>query len=325
MKALNTAGKAHVTERQKAWARLALLTVVGLVCPPLAAAKSSAVWGIYLVLVVLYSLSTVRITRTAARDRHLGYLLCVTDAVVLVPILVWSIGAAMRVVLIVLWAVGAVTTWRAAAAEQKASRKKTRWRGVSSSSRHSSHRDHPRAGVQEAPLERSIRARLRALQLEKTRFAIVLLRVAGHDEMVASSGLEATKELLREVGRRGLRLLGPDAQLFVLPGGRMAFVFATDAASERARPADHRDEARIDPYDVESLAMALARKACDDAVRGRPVECVVGWASAPADGTTADDLMYAAESGALSSAAFRRVGGARVTVSEPERKRAVAG
>ena len=105
----------------------------------------------------------------------------------------------------------------------------------------------------------------------------------------------------------------------------MAFVFATDAVSGRARPADHRDAARIDPYDVESLAMALARKACDDAVGGRPVECVVGWASAPADGTTADDLMYAAESGALSSAAFRRVGGARVTVSEPERKRAVAG
>jgi hypothetical protein len=317
MKALQTAEKAHVTERQKAWARLALLTVVGLVCPPLAAAKSGAIWGAYLLLAVLYSLWTVRITRVASRDRQLGYLLCVTDAVVLIPILVWSSGVAMRVVLVFLWVVGAATTWRSAVAAQQAVRGRPRSRGAAGAA--------PRSADAEAPLERSIRARLRALQVDRTRFAIVVLRVAGHDEMVAGRGQEATKELLREVGRGGLRLLGPDAQLFVLPGGRMAFIFATDSGLEHARPADRRTAARIDPYDVESLAMALARKACEQALGGRPLECVVGWASAPADGTTADDLMYAAESGALSSAAFRRVGGSRVTVSEPERKRAVAG
>ena len=67
MTAQQTAGKAHVTERQKAWARLALLTVVGLVCPPLAAARSGAVWVLYLVLVVLYSLWTVRVDANASR------------------------------------------------------------------------------------------------------------------------------------------------------------------------------------------------------------------------------------------------------------------
>jgi hypothetical protein len=39
----------------------------------------------------------------------------------------------------------------------------------------------------------------------------------------------------------------------------------------------------------------------------------------------ADDLMYAAESGALSTAAFRRVGGSSVAVTEPRRKRAAVG
>ena len=81
----------------------------------------------------------------------------------------------------------------------------------------------------------------------------------------------------------------------------------------------------IDPYDVESLAMALAKRTCEHTAGTARLECVVGWASAPADGTTADDLMYAAESGALSSAAFRRVGGARVVVPEPEKRRAAAG
>jgi hypothetical protein len=325
MKALTTADKAHVTERQKAWARLALLTVVGLVCPPLAAARSGFVWGIYLVLAVLYSLWAVRISRAASRDRQLGYLLCATDALVLVPILVWSIGAPMRVVLVFLWVVGAATTWRSAVAARQPSPRKTESRHSATSRRRSPGGDRSRSIRQDAPLERAIRARLRDLQVERTRFAIVLLRVAGHDVLVNDRGKEATRELLREVGRRGLCLLGPDAQLFLLPGGRMAFVFATDSTPERVRYSGQRADARIDPYDVESLAMALAREACDQALDRHSLECVVGWASAPADGTTADDLMYAAESGALSSAAFRRVGGPRLTVPEPERKRAIAG
>ena len=81
----------------------------------------------------------------------------------------------------------------------------------------------------------------------------------------------------------------------------------------------------IDPYDVETVAMALGRRACEQSVDGHRLECVVGWASAPADGMNADDLMYAAESGALSTAAFRRVGGSPVAVAEPRRKRAAAG
>jgi hypothetical protein len=325
MKALRTAGKAHVTERQKAWARVALLTVVGLVCPPLAAARSGFVWGIYLVLVVLYSLWAVRITSAASRDKKLGYLLCLTDGAILVPILVWSSGVAMRAVLIFLWVVGAATTWRSTVAAQHSSHKNPTQQRPTDTPRRSLAGDRIKATGQEAPLERSIRARLRALQVERTRFAIVVLRVVGYDGLVARQGLESAKELLRDVGRRGLRLLGPDAQLFVLPGGRMAFVFATDSSHERVRAPGPRQEAKIDPYDVETLAMALARKACDQALGPHALECVVGWASAPADGTSADDLMYAAESGALSSAAFRRVGGSPVTVSEPERKRAIAG
>ena len=96
-----------MTERQKAWARLALLTVVGLFCPPLAAAKSGPTWAIYLLTAILYSLWALRVTKNARRDRSLGYLLSLADGVVLVPILVWSQGFAMRAVLIFLCLVGA--------------------------------------------------------------------------------------------------------------------------------------------------------------------------------------------------------------------------
>jgi len=325
MKAQQTAGKAHVTERQKSWARLALLTVVGLVCPPLAAARSGAVWGIYLVLVVLYSLWTVRATRVASHDRQLGYLLCLTDAVVLVPIFVWSIGIGMRIVLALLWLVGAIASWRTALAQQKQSRSKAPTRRANGSPRSRSRSEASKASGQEAPLDRALRVRLRVMEVERTRFGVILLRIAGHEAMVAEYGEEVSQNLLRDIGRRGLRLLGPDAQLFKLPGGRMAFVFATDSARDYSGSSNRRSTKQIDPYDVESLAMALAHRACESTAGGRRLECVVGWASAPADGTTADDLMYAAESGALSSAAFRRVGGSRIPVPEVEKKRAVAG
>jgi hypothetical protein len=325
MKAQETAPKAHLTERQKAWARLALLTIVGLVCPPLAAARSDVVWGIYLLLAVSYSLWTVRMTRSTSGDRQLGYLLCVADAVVLLPIMIWSLTPAMRTVLALLWVVGAITSWRAGVARRQASKSTIYTRRANSYSRSSPSSEHTRPTGGEAPLERALRVRLRVLEGERTRFAVVLLRVVGHQEMIAEYGEEAIKDVLRDVGRGGLRLLGPDAQLFLLPGGRMAFLFATDSAHESDRSPKQRPANRIDPYDVESLAMALARRACEKALGGSPLEFVVGWASAPADGTTADDLMYAAGSGALSSAAFRRVGGSRIPVPELEKKRAVAG
>lgn len=314
MTAKRTPGDAHVTERQKAWARLALLAVVGFVCPPLAAARSGLVWVLYLVLVVLYSVWTVRMVYRAAGDRRLGYLLCLADAMVLLPILVWSPGVAMRVVLVLLWAAGLGATWLAA--RGSANRKTVR-------SRPSRSADAWKGG-RGAPLERALQVRLRGLELNRSRFALVVLRITGYEEMVERYGDEATEYALEAVGRKGLRLLGPDAQLFLLPGGRMAFVFASDGMLDI--DSRHRGPVGLfDPYDTESIAMALGRRACEQAFDHRRLECVVGWASAPADGITADDLMYAAESGALSTAAFRRVGGPQVAVPEPGRKRAAAG
>ncbi len=323
MKALKTAREAPVTERQKAWGRLALLTVVGLVCPPLAAARSGAVWGVYLLLLVLYSLWTIRLTRTPSKDSTLGYLLCVADVIVLVPIIVWSLDAAMPVVLMILWALGVAASWSSARASRalpaaERSSAKGRVRG-----RPKSDIDRLGGSADGAPLERALRVRLKVLREEGNRFALVLLKVGGYEAMIVEEGKEATKEFLRDIGHRGLHLLGPDAQLFPLPGGRMAFVFATDSARAygASSGADHND--RVDPYDIESLAMALAGKACEHTLGGHRLECVAGWASAPADGVNVDDLMFAAESGALSADAYRRVGGSRVAV--PEQKRAIAG
>lgn len=312
-----TAGKAHLTERQKAWARLALLIVIGLVCPPLAAASSGLVWGLYLLLATVYGLWAVNFTYRASDDRVRGYLLALTDAVVLIPLMVWSPGLAMRFVLALVWVVGLAASWRAARGSQ--ARRSNPSEDVATRHRRS------RGGEVAMPLERALAARLRLLFEEGTRFGLVLMRITEHKDMVEEYGDEGAQRLLRAVGLKGLRYLGEDAQLFLLAGGRVGFVFATNGQARAGDPYGEGEENRVESCDVEGLAMAVARRSCEDIIDGYRLECVVGWASAPADGTDVDDLMYAAESGVLSKAAFRRVGGTLVPVPQPEKKRAVAG
>lgn len=324
MTAQRTDSYSQMGERQKALERLVLLTVVGLVCLPPVTARSGTVWALYLVVLVLYFLWTLRLTRGFSADRWLGYLLCLTDGAMLVPLLVWSPAAAMRIVLVFVWAAGLAATYYADRALRRSARAGGPARlALEPRLAHSVETVCRKEGA-EAPLERALRVRLRVFDATKTRFALVLLRVTGHEEMTAYYGDEAAQRMLAAISRKGLRLLGPDAQLFLLPGGRMAFVFATDTAVGGSSSAEGGSLGWIDPYDVESLAMALGRRACEQTIDGHPWECVVGWASAPADGVSADDLMYTAESGAQSTAAFRRVGGV-LGVPMSEKTRALAG
>lgn len=312
-----TARTLRVTERHKARARLVLLTFIGLVCPPLAGARSASVWICYTAFVVLYSLWSLRLVRNFGADRRLGYLLCLADTAMMLPLLVWSSSPLLRAVLLLVCLAGlAVTYWADRSRIAPRYHLAVAPQGSRGATGRTAYED------PEEPLERALRLRLRVFEATGERFALVVLRVVRLEEMRTYYGEDAAAHLLSAVGRRGLRLLGPDAQHFFLPGGRVAFVFATDR--ERARPSDDAPSVlTTDPHDVESAAMTLARRVCEHLIDGRRVECVVGWASAPADGLSAEDLIYAAESGAQSSAAFRRVAGERVPV--PEKTRAAAG
>jgi len=314
-----TARPQHVTERQKARARLILLTLISLVCPPLAGVRSAPVWIFYIAFMVVYSLWTLRLTRNFAGDRRLGYLLCLTDTAILLPLLVWTSSAGMQSLLVLVCVAGLGLSFWADCTRSEGVRQ-VRRDNRSLEPRVALSRSREAGG--EVPLERALRVRLQVLQTARARFALVVLRIVRFEEMGAYYGEEEAEHLVAAVTRRGLRLLGPDAQHFVLPGGRVAFLFATGAGATRSNPPDGAP-GWIDPYDVESLAMALARKACEHLIDGHRIECVVGWASAPADGMSAEDLMYAADSGAQSAAAFRRVAGSRVPV--PEKTRVAAG
>jgi GGDEF domain-containing protein len=275
-----------------------------------------AVWIFYVVFLVAYSLWSLRLTRNFAGDRRLGYLLCMTDTAILLPVLVWTSTAALRVALLCVCVCGLLFSYWSERSRARVAARTGQVEG-------DVEQDASTVGAYDTGLERALRVRLRVLETTQTRFALVVLRILRFEEIGAYYGEEASEHVICTVARRCLRLLGADAQHFVLPGGRVAYVFSTGSGSTRGGSQWGNTFELIDPYDIESFAMALGRKACEHLIDGHRVECVVGWAAAPADGLSPDDLMYAAESGAQSTDAFRRVAGSRVPVRE--RTRVAAG
>lgn len=316
MATLRTAPGRRLTEQRKARVRLPLLILVALVTPPLAGIRSIPAWVCYAVFASLYSLWALRLCTQFGHDRRLGYLLCLADLAILLPLLVWSSGATLQVFLVAMCAVGLAVTYLGGRAERRdEQRPLTR---AATADKIDAHTIDESTG---APLERAVRLRLTVFRATGSRFALVVLRVLRFEENTAYYGGESSQRVLSAISRRGLRLLGPDAQHFVLPGGRVAFLFEIENGRAPGAPRTTATD-WVDPTDVESLAMALGRKSCERLVDGHRVECVVGWASAPADGLNADDLMYVAEAGAQSTAAFRRAAG---QVGVPDRARVAAG
>jgi GGDEF domain-containing protein len=322
----HTAPVRRVTELQKARLRLPLLTLVALLGPVFSGVRSASVWIVYVVFVVLYSLWTLRLSRTFSGDRRLGYLLCLTDVAILLPLLVWSSAVGLQIVLALVCAGGLALTYAAnrsrSGVEVGAQEGAPAPRGLSAREWQARSRRAQEPSAEEL-LERAVRTRLQVFTATGARFGLVVLRIARFEEASSYFGEEAAGRLLSAVSRRGLRLLGPDAQNFALSEGKVAFLFETEPDALQGHARYESSFAWSDPYDVEGLAMTLGRKVCEHLVDGHRVECVVGWASAPADGLTADDLLYVAETGAQSTAAFRRVAGSSVPV--PERARAATG
>jgi hypothetical protein len=316
METLPTAPGRRLTEQRKARARLPLLVLIALVFTPLAGIRSIPIWACYAVFALLYSLWALRLCAQFAHDRRLGYLLCLTDLAILLPLLVWTSSTALQMVLVAVCVAGFAFTHLGGRAEHKSAGRSTT-RGATADKIEARSID---SGTG-APLERAVRLRLAVFRATGSRFALVVLRVVRFQETSAYYGEESSLRILSAVSRRGLRFLGPDAQHFALPGGRVAFLFEIEDARISGTPRTTATE-WADPTDIESLAMALGRKSCEHLVDGHRVECVVGWASAPSDGLNADDLMYVAEAGAQSTAAFRRAAG---QVAVPERARVAAG
>jgi hypothetical protein len=280
-----------------------LFTLLTLLVPALSGVRSTAAWVVYVFFALLYSLWTLRLSSIFARDRRLGYVLCLTDVAVLLPLLVWDSGRCVRARVVIVYGAGlglsyvidrGQTRHCAVAPVSLAVHRRKAGRSV-------------RMSTPEMMLEHALRTRLCLFSSEGVRFGLVILRIVRFEEAVTYYGSDAAGRVLSAVGRRGLRQLGPDAHASL--SGRMAFLFRDRTRLQAPRTPQLRES---EPYDVEGMAMRLARKTCEHLIEGHRGECVGGWASAPVDGLTAEDLLAAAESGTRSTEAFSRVSGPRV-------------
>jgi GGDEF domain-containing protein len=283
-------------EHHKARLRLLLLGAVSLIGPPLSGVHSALLWIFYLAFVLAYSLWTLRLTSVFHADNRLGFLLSLTDFAILLPLFAWNRHIPLRVAIAVLWVSGFAITARIWSRGERRQIRGTRLVPVDED-----------AGV--APelggLEAAVRTRMRLFATSGASFSLVLVQLVRFEETAFYYGDLVAQNALAAVTRRAMRLLGTDAQHFHLPGGRIAFLFSGSTE------------------DAGSVADMVGRKVGEHLVDGRRIECLVGVASAPADGLDADELLQVAEEGAFSTAAFRRVASAHQAF--PERAKVAAG
>lgn len=270
-----TAPRLRVTELRKAWGRLPLLVLLTCLVPAMAGGWSTALWMLYTVVAVFYSLWGLRLALSFPRDRRLGRALCVTDMALLLPLLIWGPGSGLRVLIFLIWTAGVVLTCIASQACVRAER------SGGSGCRHAA----------EAGLDQALRSRLKLFTACGARFGLVILRIIHFDLIMADFGVGTAAGMCSLLARRGLRLLGPDAQVFSLSDGQVAFVFEIEPLQSGRRAGSYRGH---DSYDVPGTAMGLGHKVCERPLVGRRVTCSVGWASAPGDGLSADSLLSTA-------------------------------
>ncbi|MBC7293859.1 MAG: hypothetical protein H5T84_07135, partial [Thermoleophilia bacterium] len=84
--------------------------VLVLLALSLSSVRSIAVWLIYGGFVLVYALWTLRLAKLYGHDFRLGYLLCLTDLTIILPVLVWNPGVFVRLLTSAVWAGGVVYT-----------------------------------------------------------------------------------------------------------------------------------------------------------------------------------------------------------------------
>lgn len=267
-----------MTERQKAKYRLLVFGLVAVLGPP-AFGMRSVFAILYSVLLVVYALWALRLTVVFHDDSSLGYLLCLFDAAIVVPLLLWGSSAWLAVPVALLWAGGLFLSIRAARRlraelEQKAPEEADLRLPVDQATGFGS-----RAGF-----VRSLRD-LYAERGDKTEFALVVVKLQRYQELALLCGAEAAGRALGAIGRRVQRVLGAGVAGFRITDDRVVIVLQGN------------------PAGLPALIAEARRTAGARLVEGHKLEVLVGYARYPADGSTPRELLISAESSAEPAAA----------------------
>ncbi len=256
-------------ERQKAKYRIVVFGLLAVLGPPAFGFKVGALVALYSILLVAYSLWSLRLTVVFPNDSSLGYLLCLFDAALVMPLLVWGASFWLVVPLSLLWCGGLVASIRSAGAAGRDDHgEKDSRRMVALETDSTGHM--PRAAFVEE---------LRRLYAQRVEsFALLVVRLQRYQEVRVLMGAEAAGQVLGALSRRVQREAGGDLRGYHITEDRIAFILVGEALEEAGPVA------------------ARARKAANARlVNGQKMEALVGYSSYPVDGLSPKDLLLAAD------------------------------
>lgn len=256
-------------ERQKAKYRIVVFGLLAVLGPPAFGFKVGALIALYSVLLVAYSLWSLRLTVVFPNDSSLGYLLCLFDAALVMPLLVWGASIWLIVPLALVWCAGLGASIRSGRAAGKGGREETGpRRTVLPETDATGHM--PRAAFVDE---------LRRLYAQRVdSFGLLVVRLQRFQEVRVLMGAEAAGQVLGALSRRVLREAGGELRGYHITDDRIAFILEGEVL-EQAGP-----------------VAARARKAANaKLVNGQKMEALVGYSSYPADGLTPKDLLLAAD------------------------------
>lgn len=278
-----------MAERQKAKYRVVVLGLLAAFGPPAFGFRVGLLVALYSALLVAYALWALRLTVVFPNDSSLGYLLCLFDAALVMPLVVWGASPWLFVPLVLLWCAGLISSIRTATSESGAERQQRVAAAGTAALEADSTGYLPRAAFGDD---------LRGLYLQRAEaFGILVVRLQRYQEIRVLLGQESAGQALGALSRRVQREAGGDMRGYHITNDRIAFILAGEGLQE-AGP----------------IAARARRAANSRLVNGQKMEALVGYAAYPVDGLSPKDLLLAAD---------RRAGEAGMSV--PVRPPAAAG
>jgi GGDEF domain-containing protein len=286
MNAAKTARFTGNAERRKACYRLVVLGFLALAGQSIFGLNLGVVGVIYSVLLVGYSLWSLRLTVIFHDDDSLGLLLTILDVALTLPLLLWGSPGWLLLPVVLVW----IVDFLASMSIRRGTRR-SRQQAASQSL------TDPATGF--ATRSRFAGALARVLEEVESggnSACLITLTVQRYQENVSYYGAEAAEKSLVAVSRRVLRDLGDPVEVFRLSSDLVAFLLAD-----------------CTQLDAAEMALSASRAANNHLVGGKRVDSVVGYALAPRDGRTPAELIRATRESSFVARPLRSADGGAVT------------
>jgi GGDEF domain-containing protein len=268
--ALTTARATSSGEHQKARYRVLVTVIIALFGPPAFGIELGALSVVYSICLVLYSLWALRLTVLFFDDRGLGYLLTLFDVAMTLPLVIWGTEPRLAAPVALLWVTGLSTS----ALIQRGHPREAH--------RHEALMDASSGLGSPGRLAAAVESEARAAGERSQPFGLLVVRVHRLGELKACHGPAAGERAFAALARRALRSLGAEAEGYRLADDRFAVL--VPGCTPRA---------------ANEVALDVSRNLSNRLLEGRRIDCLVGVATYPRDGASADQLLHAAERSGL--------------------------